>query len=121
MAGLGKACSHVAALLFAVETNTQLKNQICLYITLIPCSWLPPSFQSVQLAEITHIDFSTVLKQKRLLINDEANTSASSVGLPPAKKKVLVVSNPCEEEKDSFYIEHSLLMQRKACYFVIDT
>jgi len=28
MAGLGKACSHIAALLFAVETNTQLKIKL---------------------------------------------------------------------------------------------
>ena len=42
MAGLGEACSHIAALLFAVETNTQLKSQFA--STSLPCFWLPPSF-----------------------------------------------------------------------------
>ena len=43
MAGLGEACSHIAALLFAVETNTQLKSQFA--STSLPCTWLPPSFR----------------------------------------------------------------------------
>ena len=41
MVGLGEACSHIAALLFAAETNTQLKGQFA--STSLPCSWLPPS------------------------------------------------------------------------------
>ena len=106
MAGLGEACSHIAALLFAVETNTQLKNQFpC---TSLPCSWLPPSFRSVPFAEIAHIDFSTpAQKRKQLLINDEADTSTSSDEPPPTKKKVFVVSKPSEEEKEAFYAELS--------------
>ena len=39
MAGLGETCSHIAALLFAVETNTQLKSQFA--STSLPCTWLP--------------------------------------------------------------------------------
>ena len=75
MAGLGEACSHIAALLFAAETNTQLKGQFA--SASLPCSWLPPSFRSVPFAEIAHIDFSTpAQKRKQLLKNNEADTPA---------------------------------------------
>ena len=40
MAGLGEACSHVAAILFVLEGNTQIKQQFS--CTSLPCSWLPP-------------------------------------------------------------------------------
>ena len=45
MAGLGEVCSHVAAVLFTAEANTQIKN--CTSSTSLPCSWLPSSFQTV--------------------------------------------------------------------------
>ena len=44
MAGLGEACSHISALLFAAEPNTQMrKNVSCTYT---PCSWLAPSIKA---------------------------------------------------------------------------
>ena len=46
MAGIGEACFHAAALLFAVEANT-------------PCSWLVPSYKKVEYAPISDIDFET--------------------------------------------------------------
>ena len=41
MAGLGEACSHIAAVLFALETNVQARKSMS--CTSLPCSWLPPS------------------------------------------------------------------------------
>ena len=64
MAGLGEACSHIAALLFMLESNTQHKRMLS--CTSLPCSWLPPSFQNVEYAEIANIDFTTPqIKRKR--------------------------------------------------------
>ena len=48
MAGLGEACSHIAALLFTLEGNTKMKKNVT--CTSLPRSWLPPSFQSVPYA-----------------------------------------------------------------------
>ena len=62
MAGVGKACSHVAALLFVLEGNTLLKQQFS--CTSLPCSWLPASFHSVSFAEMSKIDFTTPKKKK---------------------------------------------------------
>ena len=55
IAGLGEACSHIAAVLFVLEANVQArKSMSCLSL---PCSWLPPSFQSVPSASIAQIEF----------------------------------------------------------------
>ena len=64
-AGLGEACSHIAALLFALEANTQMKKTLS--CTSLPCSWLPPSFRSVPYAPVSEIDFSTP-RQKRIKV-----------------------------------------------------
>ena len=50
LAGLGEACSHVAAVLFTLEANTQLKKKTS--CTSLPCSWLPLCFQYAQIADI---------------------------------------------------------------------
>ena len=65
MAGLGEACSHIAALLFTLITNTQsLHNTSC---TSLPGAWLPPSYQAVSYSEIAGIDFTTPhLKRKKI-------------------------------------------------------
>ena len=39
MAGLGEVCSHISALLFAVETNTHMQSNLSCTSRL--CSWLP--------------------------------------------------------------------------------
>ena len=43
MAGLGEACSHIAALLFTMENNTETRQKMA--CTSLPCTWLPPSFR----------------------------------------------------------------------------
>ena len=56
IAGVGEACSHIAALLFAAETNIQMmKNTSC---TSVLCSWLAPSCR-IEYAPISQIDFMT--------------------------------------------------------------
>ena len=57
MAGLGEVCSHVAAVLFTAEANTQIKNRTS--STSLPCSWLPPSFQTVPCVQVSDMDFTT--------------------------------------------------------------
>ena len=61
MAGIGEACSHIAALLFTAEANTQAKQQFA--STSLPCSWIPPSYRSVDFSEMSNIDFTTPNKK----------------------------------------------------------
>ena len=49
--------SHIAALLFTVEQNTQHQNMTT--CTSLPCSWFPPSYHRVSYSEIADIDFAT--------------------------------------------------------------
>lgn len=71
MAGLGEACSHVAAVLFAAEANSIMKWQFTL--TSLQCSWLPSTFRSVKFAEIKAIDFSTPQHKRKLSASDESD------------------------------------------------
>ena len=87
MAGLGEACSHM-------EMNTQVKkNMSC---TSVPCAWLPPSFQSVPLAPISEIDFTTT--QKRVSSKTQPINSPKEAD-PEDKQKL----NPSEAELQKFY------------------
>jgi len=63
MAGIGEACSHIVAVLFAAETNTQMKQQQS--CTLLPCTWLPPSFRSVEYLPVSDINFRTPKQKKK--------------------------------------------------------
>ena len=56
-AGLGEACSHISALLFALEAHTRLVqgNSAC---TSQLCQWLPPSLQPVDYCRIVDMDLS---------------------------------------------------------------
>ena len=66
MAGLGEACSHVAAVLFTAEANTQTKRQFS--STSLPCSWLPTSFQFVNFSKVAEIDFKTPSMKRKLKV-----------------------------------------------------
>ena len=57
MAGLGEACSHIAAVLFLMEANTKIKANTS--STSLPCYWLPPTMQNVPYLPIAEIDFTT--------------------------------------------------------------
>ncbi len=62
MAGLGEACSHLAALLFMMEGNTQHKMRMA--CTSWPCYWLPPSFREVPYSQLADMDFVTPKKER---------------------------------------------------------
>ena len=63
MAGLGEVCSHVGAMLFAVEAGVRMiKARTC---TSVPCKWLMPSAVSkVPYAELKEIDFTASATKK---------------------------------------------------------
>ena len=58
----------MAAVLFTAEANTQVKNHTS--STSLPCTWLPPSFQSVPCMQVSDMDFTTPrYKEKPLSMN----------------------------------------------------
>ena len=77
MAGLGEACSHIAALLFTLEKNTRhQQNTAC---TSLPCAWLPPSCQAVSYSEIAGIDFATPHLNEATPPSDPPETKNTSI------------------------------------------
>ena len=96
MAGLGEACSHIGAILFTLDKNTQYqKTTTC---TSLPCSWLPPTFQNVPYSELAMISFATP-QHKRC--RSEKGTEDTS---PQAKKQATKrIQIPSAEELETFY------------------
>ena len=89
MAGLGEACSHVAAVLFTAEANTQTKRQFS--CTSLPCSWLPTSFQFVNFSKVAEIDFKTPSMKKscvykQVVMKDHLSKSNLTLRFPSPQK-----------------------------------
>ena len=98
MAGVGEACSHIAALLFTAETNTRMmKNTSC---TSLPCSWLAPSCK-IEYALISKIDFTTPQKKRKLT---ESSSTSSDHAFPATTN---IVEEPTEAELEGFLGELS--------------
>ena len=77
MAGIGEACSHIAAVLFTIEGNTRAKKRFT--CTSFLCSWHPPSFCAVPFAKLADIDLSTPLqKRKKITLLNKGESSRSS-------------------------------------------
>ena len=81
MAGLGEACSHISAILFTLDANTQVRKTFS--CTSLLCSWLPPTFKSVPFAQIADIDFSVPSHKKKRSLEPEQTSSA-------------IVAEPCK-------------------------
>lgn len=81
MAGLGEVCSHIAAVLFAVEVHNRLKDTSC---TSQPCAWLSPTMKNVTYASISDINFTTpATKRKRVIEGHSSKHSKPEFVLPP--------------------------------------
>ena len=103
MAGLGEACTHVAALLFAVEATVKLRDAKT--VTQEKAYWLlPNSVKGVSYKQCREIDFTsaTTLKKKLDVVLDNCTVTPSRTG----KKTSLQIPEPTENELSSLF--HSL-------------
>ena len=84
MAGLGEACSHVAALLFAaIYTAERANNASC---TSVPCRWADLSGKAALFAPTAEIDFVPPKKKMNLSASSaDAGSSSSSSATPRTK------------------------------------
>ena len=103
-AGLGEACSHIAALLFAVEAHTKAwESTAC---TSAACSWLPPTLQNVEYAQVKDIDFSSPSaerKKKSSQPSSSASTgSLSSKSSSSSSSALPKVQRPTPSDLSSF-------------------
>ena len=99
MAGLREACSHVAALLFLLDANSQVRKSLS--CTSLPCYWLPPTFKSVPFARICDIDFTAPQRKHKKVLDQATPASSSSATIP----STTVSSNvkPSADDLDGLY------------------
>ena len=107
MAGLGEACSHIAALLFTLDANTQVKKGLS--CTSVSCYWLPPTFKSVPFARIYDIDFTTPQKKKRKLLDLQIHPPTNAITTPSPLNLPIPTTNvkASETELECLYKAHS--------------
>ena len=101
MAGLGEGCSHISALMFVLEANTKMQNNVSCTSQL--CSWLPPSMQKVEYAPISRIDFSTPAKKRKSMMNDGSVEMYKSAAVPASSSSISKVPKPTQDELDDLY------------------
>ena len=108
MAGLGEACTHVAALLFAVEANVRACEMKT--VTQEKAYWmLPSSLKKVKYSPIADIDFSSAkTKAKKLsqCIEDSQEASSSETMVCSHKTDIPPPSQP---ETDEFFSKLQML------------
>ena len=92
MAGLGEACSHIAAVLFAIDVRNRIDEDTS--CTSVPCWWTDLSSKDALYAPTAEIDFT---HPKRKLYNSGAKTRAVEVSEPCQK--------PSANELAEFYEE----------------
>jgi len=95
MAGLGEACSHISAILFTLDANTQARKSLS--CTSLPCSWLPPTLKNVPFAQIADIDFSVPDQRKKRRVWPEKRINDTPI---TSKKRSIT---PSSLELDNFY------------------
>ncbi|KAL5013934.1 hypothetical protein ScPMuIL_008204 [Solemya velum] len=99
MAGLGEVCSHVSALLFAIEATVRLRNSKT--VTQEKSYWLLPSaIKKVNYKTIQEIDFTSAKTKKRKL---DCALKTGDTPAPLKKRKLPDVTVPTTDELNNLY------------------
>ena len=116
MAGLGEACTHVAAILFYLETRVRIDGQpTC---TQQSCQWVMPAFQKdIPYLQIRDVDFTSPNSMKSqidqsIIVNCPSSSSTTSFRQPNAKP-------PNPEELSGFFTTLSTCKTKPAILSII--
>ena len=96
-AGLGEACSHVAATLFFMDAVKRQKEQTA--CTSLPCQWNVPATSKGQYREAVDIDFSSSAAKKRKV--DECIGQQQNARATASTKPSMELPPPTQDEKDA--------------------
>ena len=106
MAGQGESCSHIASVLFYIETFNRIRGKLS--CTDQKCAWILPSYnKDIPFAEVQDIDFRSATKLKQKLdetvekLNDNASLVLENSKTTVKQKKD--IQAPTEAELNSFY------------------
>ena len=99
-AGIGKVCSHVGALLFAIEASVKIRNTKT--VTEEKAYWmLPQPVKKVEYKRIRDIDFTSAKTKKKKL--DRSNQENSPVNSGPRQRKLPTVPEPTADEMKKIF------------------
>ncbi|KAM9365153.1 uncharacterized protein KZ484_011342 isoform 1-T1 [Pholidichthys leucotaenia] len=108
MAGLGETCSHVAAVLFAVECAVHLsQGQTC---TDVPCAWNTPTANlKLPFAALRDIDFSKPKTKQRMSMQKKKHI--------PRKRESKPIGPPSDDDHRALYqrLHQTSRMTGKQC------
>ena len=101
MAGLGEACTHIAAVLFHTEAVSRMRGSTT--CTQLECQWVIPSYQKdIPYVPLHKLDFSSA-KSKKIKVDSAIATSSKSTTTASAVKKTTASHPPGQDELQSFY------------------
>jgi len=111
-AGLGESCSHVASVLFYVETSIRINGKLA--CTQVKCSWLLPTYvNEVNYEPVKNINFKSAKRLKDELdkkIDEQAgdchsNTSSecSSLNSSSTSSSTRITGAPTDKEMETFF------------------
>ena len=115
MAGLGEACTHVAAVRFYLETAVRITRQpTC---TQQECQWLIPAFHKhIPYLRIKDIDFSPNSKKNKIDHSTNSPITSSAPSRIPAQQNVIP---PNSTELKSFFEKLSQYETKPAVLSVV--
>lgn len=101
MAGLCEACSHVGAVLFAVEAGARMQEEVT--CTGEKSKWLMPGYiKDIPYREVSEMDFTSA-KMKDRLLREEQITPSATVNPPLYQRNARKAPAPSQAEKDEFF------------------
>ena len=102
MAGLGEACTHIAALLFSIDDIVQVRDNKT--VTQEKAYWLlPTSVKGVEYKECREIDFSSAKSLKRKLDNRINSTGKMECASTSTARTSSRIPKPTREEADQLF------------------
>ena len=126
MAGLGEACSHIAAILFTLDANVQARKSLS--CTSVPCSWLPPTFKNVPFAPISDINFADPEKRLKAMVGTSSsskcfvNSACEGEGTSSSSKTLTNLTSSKSEAEHFFRkLSDPLVKNQSKCYLSLST
>nr|XP_054928796.1 uncharacterized protein LOC129385755 [Dermacentor andersoni] len=99
MAGVGEACSHVAATLFAIETAVRLRDSVT--CTEKKNTWLPAHSRNVEFRRLREIDFSSSKAKKKKM--DNIINSTITAHVTPSSHRLLSIPAATDAELEQCF------------------
>ena len=105
MAGQGETCSHIASVLFYIETFNRIRGKLA--CTDKQCQWILPTYsKDIPFAEVQGTDFRSATKLKQKTVEKQFDVNAPCVDPGDSKtteKQKRGIQAPTKTELNTFY------------------